>query len=232
MPSVAYGTQTIAFEVLRKANMKNTYIQVTADGVLVKTNKRTSMSEIDGFVVKKSAWIAKHLEKLKAKKVEKEWATGSRIYYLGKSYYVEIKENNSLEYATLLFSHSKFIINAKKGVTQKELAWVIEMFYKEKATEKITPLVKKWSKEMRLSPTYVGYRKAKTRWGSCSASDRISFNYYLMKLPMSLVEYVVVHELVHITHKNHSVGFWRLVEAYLSDYKEREKEIKRFEKMV
>ena len=235
MPSVVYGTRTIEFEVLRKARMKNTYIQVTADGVLVKTNKSTSMREINGFVTKKSAWIVKHLESLKAKKVEKSIVTGSRLYYLGKSYYVEIVEESEASApnrASLEFTHSKFIIKAQKGVSQEELAWLIDRFYKQKAIEKITPLVAKWSQEMGLTPTHVGYRKAKTRWGSCSSQDRISFNYYLMKMSSSCIEYVVVHELAHIAHKNHSANFWGLVKRHLRDYKATEDKIKGFERVI
>jgi len=201
MPSVAYGTKKIDFEVLRKAKMKNTYIQVTPTGVLIKTNKSTSMREINAFVSKKSAWIVKHLDKLKAKKIEKELLTGSRLYYLGKSYYVQIIEDKTIKNTVLTFSHSRFIIKAQKAVSQEELAWVVDMFYKQKAIEKISPLVEKWSKEMGITPAYVGYRKAKTRWGSCSGRDRISFNYYLMKMPSSCIEYVVIHELAHIIHK-------------------------------
>jgi len=140
MPSITYGTQTIEFEVLRKPRMKNTYIQVTADGVLVKTNRTTSMKEINGFVVKKSAWIAKHLENLKAKKIEKEIVTGSCIYYMGESCSVEIVMESEAISPTLTFSHSKFIIKAQQGVSQEELAWVIDRFYKQRAIEKITPL--------------------------------------------------------------------------------------------
>ena len=232
MPSIIYGTQSIEFEIERKAQMKNTYIQVTADGVLVKTNKSTSMKEIHGFVEKKSAWIVKHLENLKAKKIEKKIVTGSRMYYLGKSYYIEIQENKKLNNAELKFTHSKFIIEAQKGVSQEELAWVIDRFYKQKAIEKISPLVEQWSKEMSLHPAHVGYRKAKTRWGSCSSRNRISFNYYLLKLPTSCIEYVVVHELAHIEHKNHSKDFWKLVKQHLDDYKVKEEKIREFEKMV
>jgi len=232
MPSVVYGTRSIEFEVIRKARMKNTYIQVTANGVLVKTNKSTSMREINSFVTKKSAWIVKHTENLKAKKVESKLLTGSRIYYMGKSYYVEIKESDKVQRATLNFSHSKFVIEAQKGVTQEELVWLLNNFYKQQAIEKITPLVELWSQKMGVTATHVGYRKAKTRWGSCSGRDRISFNYYLMKMPLFLVEYVVVHELAHITHKNHSSKFWGLVYEYMEDYKEREVRIKTLEKII
>lgn len=232
MPSVLYGTKSIEFDILRKPRMKNTYIQVTSEGVLVKTNKSTSMREINGFVEKKSSWIVENLEKFKAKERETELFTGSRLYYLGKSYYVAIEEDDAIKKATLQFTHSKFLIKAQKGISQEELFWLVDRFYKQKAMEKINPLVDTWSTTMRLVPSHVGYRKAKTRWGSCSARNRISFNYYLMKLPLSLVEYVVVHELAHISHKNHSLKFWGLVGDYMEDYKERELKIKALEKVI
>lgn len=232
MPSVLYGTKSIEFDILRKPRMKNTYIQVTSEGVLVKTNKSTSMREINGFVEKKSSWIVENLEKFKAKERETELFTGSRLYYLGKSYYVAIEEDDAIKKATLQFTHSKFLIKAQKGISQEELFWLVDRFYKQKALEKINPLVDTWSTTMRLVPSHVGYRKAKTRWGSCSARNRISFNYYLMKLPLSLVEYVVVHELAHIRHKNHSLKFWGLVGDYMEDYKERELKIKALEKVI
>lgn len=232
MPNISYGTQTIEFEVLRKPRMKNTYIQVSSEGVLVKTNKSTSMRELKAFVEKKSSWIIKNLEKFKTKTREEALVTGSRIYYLGKSYYVEIVEDSTEQKSVLAFTQAKFVIKVPKDVTQEELYWLIDSFYKQKAIEKITPLLERWSEEMGLVPSYVGYRKAKTRWGSCSSRNRISFNYYLMKLPLSLVEYVVVHELAHITHKNHSADFWGLVGEYMDDYKEREVKIKAFEKLI
>jgi len=230
--SVGYGTSSIEFEVLRKARLKNTYIQVTSDGVLVKTNMSTSMKEIKNFVSKKSAWIVKHLEKQVSKSVEQTIVTGSSVYYLGKSYDVEVKINEMFKYAKVEFSHACFVIEAKKEVSQEELFGAMDNFYKQKAVENIIPLVEKWSQEMSLKPAHVGFRKAKTRWGSCSSRNRISFNYYLMKLPLSLVEYVVVHELAHIKQHNHSKEFWKVVYKYLPDYKEREEKIKAFEKLI
>ncbi|CAA6814021.1 MAG: Putative predicted metal-dependent hydrolase [uncultured Sulfurovum sp.] len=229
MHTITHETQTIEFELLRKPRLKNTYIQVTSDGVLVKTNKTTSLKEVKAFVSKKSAWIVKHLEKQQAKKIDREIVTGSYIYYLGKRCYVELQVDTRLKKCKLAFRDSKFIINTHPNVTQEELVWHINMFYKENAIEKIEPMVELWSSKMGLTPTFVGYRKAKTRWGSCSSRDRISFNYYLMKLPLELVEYVVVHELAHIEHKNHSARFWALVEKYLADYKQKQEKIREFE---
>lgn len=231
MYSVQYGTQTIAYDIVRKPTLKNTYINVDRDGVTIKANDRVSEREIEAFVLKKAAWILKHLQSYKARAEEGDIQTGSRLYYLGKSYYVELikEERRNIE---VKFIHSKFIIKASPKVSQAALHQAVDAFYKEKAAEKILPLAKKWSEQMQLSPAHISFRKANKRWGSCSPTNRISFNYQLMKLPTPCIEYVIVHELAHICCKNHSAEFWSLVGKYMPDYREMEMRIKGFEKML
>lgn len=212
--------------------MKNTYIQVTAEGVVVKTNKSTSMRSIEAFVEQKAGWILKHLETQTQKAKERELKTGSKLYYLGQAYEVEILYHASLEKIHLRFDNERFIFEVPKEPSQDELLSLLDAFYKQEAKKQIEPIVAKWSTIMQLLPTHVGYRKAKTRWGSCSGRDRLSFNYYLMKLPLAVIEYVVVHELAHIRHKNHSEAFWGLVEQYMEDYQERKKTLRAFEKLI
>lgn len=230
MYSIRYGTQTIAYNIVRKPALKNTYINVDRNGVTVKANEQVSEQEIETFIRKKSAWILKHLQSYKTKAEEGKIQTGSRLYYLGKSYYVELlnKERRNIE---VKFIHSKFIIKTPQKVSQTALHQAIDAFYKERATSKILLLAEKWSKQMEVSPAHISFRKANKRWGSCSATNRISFNYHLMKLPISCIEYVIVHELAHICCKNHSAAFWSLVGKYMPDYREMEERIKGFEKM-
>ncbi len=94
---------------------------------------------------------------------------------------------------------------------------------RQKAQDMIEPLVQKWSKIMGVRPQNVGYRYNKSRWGSCSAKDRLNFNTKLAMMHHDFVEYVVVHELAHIRHKNHSKAFWDEVERFLPDFRERKK---------
>lgn len=91
------------------------------------------------------------------------------------------------------------------------------------AKEKLPPLVEKWARIMRVRPTGITITSARTRWGSCSPKDRLSFSWRLMRMPDSFIEYVVVHELAHIVHKDHSKDFWALVGKYMPDHREREK---------
>ncbi len=103
-----------------------------------------------------------------------------------------------------------------------------DKFYKFQANEYINFLVEKFSKKMQLFPTKVSFRKNKRTWGSCNFKNELKFNYLLMKYPLEIVEYVVIHELAHIKHKNHSRDFWNLVCEYCPDYKQREKLFKTF----
>jgi len=108
----------------------------------------------------------------------------------------------------------------------------LKELYKAKLPQVIEPLVKSYSEKMKLYPTKISYRFNKTRWGSCSFKNSITFNYYLAKLPLEVIKYVVVHELAHIKHKNHSKEFWELVQSYLPNTKELKRILREYERVV
>lgn len=230
--SVNYGTQTIEFEVIKSKSCKNTYITVERDiGVLVKTNESISNEELKALVKGKASWIIKKLEELGESIDYGNIITGSRLFYLGKSYYVElIKEDRNTYEVT--FIHSKFKIYTPEKIDQDLLLESIEAFYLEKAKEKLVKLSEKYSDIMKLFPEKLYFRKSKTKWASCSASNKITFNPEVMKLSTSLIEYVVIHELSHIQYKNHSKDFWTLVKKFMSDYQKKEETLRVFEKKL
>lgn len=104
----------------------------------------------------------------------------------------------------------------------------IDNFYKKEIVKYLPNLVDIYSKKMNLIPTSLKYRKNKRTWGSCNYKNGLNFNILLIKFPIELMEYVVIHELAHIKHKNHSKKFWDLVEEFCPDYKQREKIFKSF----
>ena len=97
----------------------------------------------------------------------------------------------------------------------------LDEFYRKKAKEIIPNIVEKYSHIMNLYPTSIKFRKNKNTWGSCNYRNGLNFNILLMKFPQEIIEYVVIHELAHIKHKNHSKRFWNCVEEYCVDYKQR-----------
>ncbi|MDO4812083.1 MAG: M48 family metallopeptidase [Eubacteriales bacterium] len=90
-----------------------------------------------------------------------------------------------------------------------------------RAKTEIPQRVAYWSRIMALTPTDVKITSAKMRFGSCSAKNSLCFSWYLMQYPDSAIDYVVVHELAHIRHHNHSPAFYALIEQYLPDWRER-----------
>ena len=104
----------------------------------------------------------------------------------------------------------------------------LDTFYKKEIENYIPFLVEKYSNLMQLFPTKISYRKNKRTWGSCNYKNELNFNILLMKYPLYIMEYIVVHELAHIKYKNHSKEFYSLVKKYSPNYKEIEKNFKSY----
>ena len=130
------------------------------------------------------------------------------------------------EIEKVIIKHSKWIkdkieLQSKRCENHPELDDYEIMRLKAAAKEYISKRVLHYSEIMNLRPTSVKITSAKTRFGSCSGKNRLCFSLYLMQYPKSAIDYVVVHELAHIKHHNHSASFYRLIEKYMPDYKER-----------
>jgi predicted metal-dependent hydrolase len=115
--------------------------------------------------------------------------------------------------------HLKTIENHKLSNNQLTLNETQIKAHRAHAKQTIPEQVLKWSQIMGVTHTKTRISSAKTRWGSCSFTNTISINWRLILLPEQCLEYVIIHELAHITEKNHSKNFWNIVEKYCPDYK-------------
>ena len=128
MHSITYGTDSIDYEIGRKPRLKNTYINVTTDGVLVKTNNQTTIKEIKEMVKRKASWIRRKIDIFKSVTVNRHITTGSRLFYMGKSYYVSILKDTNVNKITVNFTHSEFKIITPIKYSNIELNNSIEAF--------------------------------------------------------------------------------------------------------
>lgn len=108
----------------------------------------------------------------------------------------------------------------------------IRHFYKREAMQLLEARVRHWSGQMNLQPALVKYREQRTRWGSCSSNKVINLNWRLIVFNQDIIDYVIVHELAHLQHMDHSIRFWSLVEAHIQDYKSRMKSLKESQYLV
>ena len=165
------------------------------------------------------------------------------LYLEVKDGFVEVRCNRfvpKLHIEKFILKHAGHIIQKLQnkeffylfGTKYDKNAMDVKEIFKEKLPPVVLKYVKIYSQKMNLHPSKISFRFNKTRWGSCSAKNALNFNYYLAQIPEVLIEYVVVHELAHIRHKNHSKDFWAEVEKYLPDVTKRRKDLRTFEKLL
>lgn len=219
MPKVEYGKKVIEYSVEEKEGLKSHYITVErGNGVVLKGTSVTE-EQSQRLVLKRAKWI---LDKLKLVEAidDGDIVTGSRIQYLGRRYYVQLLKNPDIRKIEVNFNESKFKISVPEDYTQIDIQETLHQFFKEKAIEKITPRIMKWSRETGLGYEGIRFMKMDKRWGSCTPINHIHINIDAVRLPYTLIDYLIVHELVHTRHKNHSKEFWAELSKHLPNWKD------------
>lgn len=220
MPSVQYGDSIIEYSFHTKEGLNSHYITVEKGVGVILKGKTISDEHANKLILKKAKWIIDKLELVKSIGDE-DIVTGSRIQYLGRKYYVELTIDDRMQVIAIDFTESKFKVTLPKRLNnQVALKVTFENFIQEKAKERITPIIKKWSKTTGLAYNQLKFMKLEKRWGSCTPTNTIIINYNAIKLPFSLIEYLVVHELVHTKIKSHSKEFWAELSKHIPKWKE------------
>ena len=197
----------------RKKSNKNTYIRVKKDMTIqVTTNYFTSQKAITKLIEENTDKIEKMINQQKTKN---ENNTG--FFYLGKKYDVVY-----VEYCDISLGESKVFLNKKLD---------IDKWYKKQARvifkDHLDNIYHRFSK--RIPYPDLRIRKMTTRWGVCNVKTKtVTLNLELIKRDTKYLDYVIVHELSHLIHANHSSKFWDLVEENMPDYKKYRKEMKDF----
>ena len=130
-------------------------------------------------------------------------------------------EETVIRYSDWIEKAQKKVLGKKIGM--KKASAEEEKLLRKKAKELLPEKVNYYSALLGVKPTRLTITGARTRFGSCSGKNSISFSFYLMRFPEEAVDYVVVHELCHIIHHNHSKEFYKEIEKILPDYKKRKK---------
>ena len=201
-----------------KKSLKHSYISIkpTADEVviLLKTPK-VSGTFIENLLREKESWIRKHILKIQESK-QKEILLEDEVLLFGEIYSIDSEEATSLREKL-----NKTTLNNQSRVLKH-----YEEFYKSKAREYLSQRLEHFSQIMNLDYEELKFRKMKSRWGSCSSKRTITLNTELVKVKKELIDYVLVHELAHLVHMNHSREFHTFVDLYVENSKEIRKELK------
>lgn len=192
---------------------------IERDGTLtVRAPMRASHALIESFIQQKANWIMRAREKLKNLKPipARRYVDGELFLFLGSSFDLKLvrQQRPSLQFDNG-FTLSK---NLQQKGGQYFTRW-----YKERAYEIISERVQEYAQRYDFTPKRVRISSARTRWGSCSADGTLNFTWRLVMSPLSVIDYVVVHELAHLRVRDHSSRFWKLVESIYPEYKKQRK---------
>ena len=178
MPRVKYGQKTIEYTFLPKEGLNSHYITVEKGVGVILKGKSISEEQAEKLILKKAKWILDKLELVQSIGDE-EIVTGSRIQYLGRKYYLEIKIDDEVSKIEIDFTESKFNIKLPSSLNnQEELKQAFEDYFRIKSKEKIEPIVKKLSKKTGLEYSNLKFMKLDKRWGSCTPANTIIINYF------------------------------------------------------
>ncbi len=225
--SVIYENQTIDFGIEYR-NRRTMAIQIKPpDRVIVLSPHGIPERIIRNRVKSKGSWIIKKLSELKHINPEayrKNFIDGEHFLFLGKNYGLRIIKN-SRKIPKVFFQDSRFYIETSDS-DQYRIRKAMEKWYRKKADRIINDRVEAYAHKIGKEPVYIKVKEQKKRWGSCTAKGALYFNWRCIMAPPGIIDYIVVHEMSHLVHPNHSKRFWQKVGSVLPDYKKRRKWLK------
>ena len=188
--------------------------------LIIRAPKRLSIEKIQDFINEKENWINRK-KRLIENQIKDVTSNHNKLLYLGNLFPINVEQNASKE---LFFTGEEFIANS---LEPDSLSLSIKKWYKNKFKEIALPRVVYFANKHNLMVNQVRIKNQKTMWGSCSSKNNINLNYLLLMAPMGVIDYVIVHELVHTIHRNHSTDFWDSVESIMPEFQEHKRWLKK-----
>ena len=203
-------------EYIYAPHLKHSYIKVYHDSTIVIKTPYKDRSYARDFFYKKESWIRKQLHK-NASSQQVEINLTNEVLIFGEIYTIESSE--------VVYLRNK--LQCLKSFDTKKILAAYDDFYKYMASEYLPHRVEHFARIMNLEFAVLKFRKMKSRWGSCSSTKVITLNTQLIKIKKELIDYVIVHELAHLVHMNHSKEFHALVAHYLPQSKALRKKLQK-----
>jgi len=207
---------------LIRSRRKTAVIYLRGDTLEVRAPLHMPKWYIDKFVASREEWIIDKLAWAREQARRRDSFTlgyGDMIFYRGKQYPIVAKCVNRA-----VFADQRFYIPPDLAPEQIKAACI--KIYRMLAKRDLTEKTACFAKRMMVMPAAVKVNNAKARWGSCSSKKSLNFSWRLVMAEDDIIDYVVVHELAHITEMNHSSRFWVIVKGVLPDYQERRVKLK------
>ena len=207
----------MAVDVIRK-EIKNVHLSVhpPTGKVRIAAPSRMSLDTIRVFAISKLPWIRQQQRKLQEQEREspREYLNRESHYVWGRRYLLKVIESD--QPASVEVEHSRITLRVRPGTDHAKRQSILEDWYREQVKQAVPILIKKWERLMGVKAERFFVQRMKTKWGSCNPNARtIRLNTDLAKKPRECLEYIVVHELVHLLEPTHNARFIALMNQFM-----------------
>jgi predicted metal-dependent hydrolase len=222
--------QDIQYQLLAGADRKTTDIVIERNGVVrVRPPLKMTPEQVDETVFSKRSWIYRNLAQwrdLNATCVVREWVNGETFLYLGSSYRLSLvdEQDEPLKLKDGRFQLLKTVL-LQGGHVAAQLAF--ENFYKSKGLTRIVKRVEHFASRIGVMAGDVMIKDLGYRWATCLTGGDMHFHWKCLMAPLTVIDYVVVHELCHLRYRDHSNSFWNEVDKVMPQYRERKEWLRR-----
>jgi len=220
----------VKIEVAKK-KIKNMHLSVLPPlgRVRISAPIGTNDETIKLFAIKKIGWVKKQIQKFKnqPRQSEREYVSGESHYLWGRRYKLELKYTKKANKVET--KGSKLVLTVREDSTQEQREKIMNEWYRAELKAKLPALIGKWEEIIGVKINDVGVKNMRTKWGTCNVKDkRIWVNLQLAKKPAACLEYIVVHELVHLLEKNHTSVFIEYMDKFLPGWRVTKDELNGF----
>ncbi len=212
-------------------DIKNIHLSVhpPSGRVRISSPHRISLDTLRVFAISKLSWIKKQQQKLRSqeREAQRDFITRESHYYLGKRYLLKVIEHHSPP--KVVIKHDTIELYVKPDTDKEKRQSILNEWYRERLKEIIPAYIEKWEKSMNVKVNEWAIKRMKTRWGTCNIkAQRIWINLELAKKPIHCLEYIIVHEMVHLLERKHNDKFKAYLNQFLPQWKQHRQELNRF----
>lgn len=230
---IQFGLTTIPFLVRRSNRRATVALTVEPPGNLVVTAPRnTSITRLNGLVRNKARWVVERIKRtsdVSPASSHREFVSGETMLYLGRQYRLKVTSGGEGDTAAL---HGRWLYVPVRGHLHgsdraRAVRHALRAWLKAHAERRLPLRLAAICKRFGIDTPSIVVREQRKRWGSCDTKGTLRVNWRIIQAGPSLIDYVLVHELVHLRHQNHTRTFWVEVERMLPEYEQRRRELRR-----
>lgn len=230
---IQFGLTTIPFLVRRSNRRTTVALTVEPPGKLVVTAPRnTSITRLNGLVRNKARWVVERIKRtsdVPPASSNREFVSGETVLYLGRQYRLKVVSGGEGETAAL---HGRWLHVPVPGHLRvderaRPVRHGVRTWLKSHAERRLPLRLAVICKRFSIDMPPIVVREQRKRWGSCDTKGTLRLNWRIIQAGPSLIDYVLVHELVHLRHQNHTRAFWAEVERMMPDCEQRRRELRR-----